>query len=147
MSSPAAAAAAPEFNLSVPAGSNAVYSFVNEEAEESTSWVPHPDLPAGTRGRLVAAVGALPREWLMAPKDGEMFETVQAGQARILGYSLAAGFQTVGGQGSSAIRKHVWCIHHGDSTRNDRQLSARVERDSADPKQIVSTRKRDDTRT
>jgi hypothetical protein len=37
MSSPAAAAAAPEFNLSVPAGSNAVYSFVNEEAEELTS--------------------------------------------------------------------------------------------------------------
>jgi hypothetical protein len=37
MSSPTAAAAAPEFNLSVPAGLNAVYLFVNEEAEESTS--------------------------------------------------------------------------------------------------------------
>jgi hypothetical protein len=62
MSSTAAAAAAPEFNLSVPARPNAVYSFVDEEAEESTSWVPHPDLPVGTRGRLVATIGILPRE-------------------------------------------------------------------------------------
>jgi len=93
MSSTAAAATAPQlFNLCVPARPDAVYTFIDEEAGESTSWLPHPDLPAGTRGRLVAAVGALPRKWLMAPKDGEVFDTAQAGQDRVLSYSLAAGF-------------------------------------------------------
>jgi hypothetical protein len=37
MLSTAAAAAAPEFNLSVPARPNVVYLFVDEEVEESTS--------------------------------------------------------------------------------------------------------------
>jgi hypothetical protein len=145
MSSDAAAAAAiPPFNLCVPTRPEAVYSYIDEEGE-STGWLPHPDLPAGIRGRLVAAVDALPREWLMAPKDGEIFDSVQSGQNRVLGYSLAAGFQSVGGQGSSAVRKNIWCIHHGNLTRNDRKLSERVERDSESPKTIISTRKREDT--
>jgi hypothetical protein len=144
----AAAAAAPgtsaPFNLCSPADSNAVFSYIDEEAEDSVSWCPHPDLPIGIRNRLVEAVGRLPRAWLMPPKDGEFFDTAQAGQDRILGYSLAAGFQTVGGQHSSAVRRNIWCIHHGDRSRNDRGLSERVET-NPQTKKIVSTRKREDT--
>jgi MULE transposase domain len=144
MSSNAVAGASTPYNLSYPALPGAVFSFVDEEAEESVSWFPHPDLPVGTRNRLVEAVGRLPRVWLMPPKDGELFDTAQAGQDRILGYSLAAGFQTVGGQHSSTVRKNIWCIHHGDKSRNDRGLSERVEKDPK-TKKTVSTRKREDT--
>ena len=49
------------------------------------------------------------------------------------------------GQGSKNGRKNIWCIHHGATTRNDRDLSHKVKRDPAD--KIISTRKREDTRT
>ena len=48
-------------------------------------------------------------------------------------------------QGSTKERRNFWCIHHGDKTRNDRGLSATVERDPNDEKIIISSRKRDDT--
>jgi hypothetical protein len=132
------------YNVSVPALPDAVFSFVDEDAEESASWSPHPDLPVGIRNRLVDAVGRQPRAWLMPPSDGELFDSHTDGQARVLGYSLAAGFQTVGEQHSSAERKNVWCIHHGDETRNDRGLSERVVLDPK-TKKVVSTRKRENT--
>jgi hypothetical protein len=43
------------------------------------------------------------------------------------------------------VRKNYCCIHHGSGTRNNRKLSARVERDLNDPKKIISTIKREDT--
>jgi hypothetical protein len=92
MSSNAVAGASTPYNLSYSALPGAIFSFVDEEAEESVSWSPHPDLPVGTRNRLVEAVGRLPRVWLMPLKDGKLFDTAQVGQDRVLGYSLAAGF-------------------------------------------------------
>jgi hypothetical protein len=65
----------------------------------------------------------------MPPVEGELFETLQEAQNRVRDYSLAARFQVVGGQGSTAVRKNLWCIHHGKVTRNDRGLSATVERE------------------
>jgi hypothetical protein len=80
----------------------------------------------------------------MQPREGEVFDTAEAGQQRVLGYSLAAGFQTVGGQASTKIRKNIWCLHHGEKTRDDRDLSHHIEKDSKG--KIISTRKREDTR-
>jgi hypothetical protein len=82
------------YNLLIPALPDMVFSFVDEETEESVSWRPHPDLADGIRNRLVSAIGRQPRAWLMPPKDGELFDSHQAGQDRILGHSLAAGYQT-----------------------------------------------------
>ena len=82
----------------------------------------------------------------MPPVEGELFETLQAAEDRVMGYSLAAGFQIVRGQGSTSIRKNLWCIHHGKKTQNNRGLSEVVERDPKDKKVIISTRKRDDTK-
>jgi hypothetical protein len=94
------------FNLTHPAQPNAVYSYVDEDLDCSVSWSPHPDLILGIRERLVKAVGCLPRMCLMSLFNGEVFETLQAAESRVLGYSLAAGFQIVGGSGLTAIRKN-----------------------------------------
>jgi hypothetical protein len=132
----------PWFNISLEVKSDAVYSYV--EGDEVISWRPHPELPDGIRNPLINAVGCLPRKWLMPPKNGEVFNTFLAGQERVLGHSLAAGFQIVGGQGSTKVRKNIWCIHHGERTQNYRKLSKRVEKDPI-TKEIISTRRRDNT--
>lgn len=134
------------FNLVQPAQPGAVYSYTNEDLDCSVSWTPHPDLISSIRERLVDAVERLPRRYLLPPVDGEVFETLRAAEDRVLGYSLAAGFQIVRGSGCTAIRKNIWCIHHGKKTQNNRGLSEAVERDPKDKKIIVSTRKRDDTK-
>jgi len=46
---------------------------------------------------------------------------------------------------TTPIRKIYQCIHHGGATRNTRKLSDRVERDSDNPKVIISSRKRNNT--
>jgi hypothetical protein len=132
----------PWFNISLKVESDAVFSYF--EDEEVVNWRPHPELPESIRNPLIDAVGRLPRKWLMPPKDGEVFDTFLTGQERVLSHSLAAGFQTVGGQGSTKVRKNIWCIHHGEKARNDRRLSERVEKDPV-TKEIISTRHRDDT--
>jgi hypothetical protein len=136
----------PAFNVSVPARPDATFVYVDKTSEDrSASWCPHPDLEPGIRDRLVIAVGRLSRSWLMPPEDGEVFNTMEEGEARLLGHSLAAGYQTVRGQGSKGGRRNIWCVHHGEATRNDRDLSHHVERN--DMSKIISTRKREDTRT
>jgi hypothetical protein len=135
----------PTFNVSAPALPNHTFIYVDEESGDSVSWCPHPDLEEGIRDRLVDAVGRVPRKWLLPPKDGEVFNTYQEGQQRVLSYSLAAGFQSVGGQGSHALRKNIWCIHHGEKTRNGRGLSHKVVKDKTG--EIISSRKREDTHT
>jgi hypothetical protein len=97
----------------------------------------------GIRNRLIEAVRRVPEAWLLPPQDGEVFDTAEEGQQRVLDHSLAAGFQTVGGQGSHAERKNIWCIHHGKETRNDRGLVHKVQKDSKG--KIISNRKREDT--
>jgi hypothetical protein len=135
----------PIFNVSAPALPNHTFIYVDEESGDSVSWCPHPDLAEGIRDRLIDAVGRVPRKWLLPPKNGEVFDTYQEGQQRVLSYSLAAGFQSVGGQGSHALRKNIWCIHHGEKTRNGRGLSHKVMKDKTGD--IISSRKREDTHT
>jgi hypothetical protein len=67
---------------------------------------------------FVEAVSRLPRKRLLPPQDGETFDTFEEGQQRYLRHSLAAGYQTVGGQGSTALRKNIWYKHHKDETAN-----------------------------
>lgn len=71
------------FNISLEAQNDAVSTFLNND--KIVSWRPHPQLPDGIRNPLVEAVGRMPRAWLMPPKTGEIFDTYQAGQARVLG--------------------------------------------------------------
>jgi hypothetical protein len=116
------------FNVSLEPHDEAVFNYVNDQ-DEVTSWRPYPELPKGIRDRLVEAVSRLPRAWLMPLKDGEVFNTYQASQARVFSYSLAAGFMSVSGQGLTAIRKNIRCIYYGKRPRNDGDLSSRVEKD------------------
>ena len=132
----------PWFNISLEARDDAVFTYVDND--EIVCWRPHPELPDSIRNPLVEAVGRLPLSWLLPPRHGETFDTYQEGQERVLGHSLAAGFQSVGGQGSTTVRKNIWCIHHGDKTQNNRKLSERVERDPA-TRDVISTHQRDDT--
>jgi hypothetical protein len=143
---PAASRSDPSFNVSVPALPDGLFSYHDEDLDISVSWSPHPSLVTGIRQRVVEAVDRLPREWLAPPIEGELFDSAQDAEARLDGYSLVAGFQIVTGHGSTKIRRNFQCKHHGDRTRNDRGLEARVERDPKDKKIIVSNRKRDDTR-
>ena len=50
----------------------------------------------------------------------------------------------MGGQGSTALRKNIWCKHHGDETANWRKLSQKVVKDNTG--KAISSRKREDTR-
>ena len=115
----------PWFNISLEVKSDAVYSYV--EGDKVISWHPYPELPDGIRNPLINAVGYLPRKWLIPPKNDEVFNTFLTGQERVISHSLAAGFQIVGGQGSTKVRKNIWCIHYRERTQNDRKLSERVE--------------------
>jgi hypothetical protein len=81
----------PAFNVSIPALSDGLFSYHDEDLDISVSWSPHPNLVPGIRQRVVEAVGRLPREWLAPPIDGELFDTVQDAEARVQGHSLAAG--------------------------------------------------------
>jgi hypothetical protein len=47
----------------------------------------------------------------MPPKNGEVFDTFLTRQERVLSYSLAAGFQIVGGQGSTKVRKNIYVMN------------------------------------
>jgi hypothetical protein len=94
----------PTFNVSVPTRPDRVFIIRNKEENLSTSWCPNPDLEPGIRNRLIKAVGRMPREFLLPPRDVKVFDTIEAGEIRLLGHSLAAGYQTVRGQGSKGGR-------------------------------------------
>jgi hypothetical protein len=131
----------PSSNLVFSARPGAVDVYL--AGEDSVSWSPHPNLVPGIRNRL-EAVGRLPSSWLTRLQDGEVLNTAEQGQQRVLCRSLASGLRSVGGQGSYSRRKNIWCIHHGEKTRNDRDLSFHIGKNYAD--NIISTRKRENTR-
>jgi hypothetical protein len=81
------------FNLSIPALPDAIFVYVDKNNDDtSVSWSPHADLAPGIRNRLINAVSRLSKTWLMPPQDGEVFDIFEAGQQRVLEYSLATGF-------------------------------------------------------
>jgi hypothetical protein len=100
------------------------------------SWAPAAGLTATDREALVKAVARVPPAWLLAPREGELFDGPEAVYARLQGYALGAGFAVVKGQGSTPVRKNYWCIHHGTKTQNNRKLSESVEKDPGNPKVI-----------
>jgi hypothetical protein len=105
-------------NLAVPALPGVLFSYFNEDLDNSASWSPRPDLIAGIRTRLVDAVRKLPRRYLLPPIDGELFESLPEAEERLLGYYLTAGFQVVGGSGGKiGAKKNFLCLHHGNRLR------------------------------
>ena len=78
--------------MSIPTRLDRVFIIRDKEENLSTSWCPNPDLKLGIRNRLIKAVGRIPREFLLPPRDGEVFNTIKVGEIRLLGYSLAAGY-------------------------------------------------------
>jgi hypothetical protein len=134
------------FNVCMGSHPDAVFSYRDDDLDVVVSWLPHPNLVPGTRQRVIDAVGLLPRAWLVPPMEGEVFNSAQDAEARVLGYSLAAGFQIVTGQGSTRIRRNFQCKHHGEKPQNNRKLEDTVTRDPKDKKIIISNRKRNDTR-
>lgn len=109
------AAQKPWFNISLASRDGADDDTDDDDAEV-INWRPHPEPPKGIRNPLVEADGRLPRARLMPPRNGEVFDKYQAGQERGLGHSLVAKFHSISRQGSKAIRKNVWCVHHGGRT-------------------------------
>jgi hypothetical protein len=108
-------------------------------------WSPPSSLTDTARNALIKAVDRVPSAWQLPPRDGELFDRPAEVYAHLQGYALSTGFAVVGGLGSTSVRKNYLCIHHGDSTQNNRKLSIRIKKDPVNPKVIVSSRKRDDT--
>jgi hypothetical protein len=76
----------------VPTLPNVVFSYFNEDLDYSINWSPYLDFLLGIRNRLIKAVRWLPRRYLTPLINGELFESLQAAEDRVIGYSLAAGF-------------------------------------------------------
>ena len=107
------------FNVCMGSHPDAVFSYRDDDLDVIVSWLPHPNLVPGTRQRVIDAVSLLPWAWLVPPMEGEVFNSAQDAEARVLGYSLAAGFQIVTGQGSTRIRRNFQCKHHGEKPQNN----------------------------
>lgn len=103
-------------------------------ASDTPVWSPPSGLTDTARNALIKGVDRVPSAWLLPPQDGELFDRPTEVYARLQGYALSTGFAVVGGSGSTSVRKNYLCIHHGDSTQNNRKLSARVEKDPVNPK-------------
>jgi hypothetical protein len=112
---------------------------------ESSLWAAPAGLTATARDALTKAVARVPPAWVLPLEDGELFDRPEEVYSRLQGYALGAGFAVVKRQGTTPVRKNYWCIHHGTQTRNDRKLSENVEKDPANPKVIISSRKKEDT--
>lgn len=95
------------YNVVMPAPANAIFTYSDERG--TVGWLPHPGLTDSLRNDLTAAVGQSPRAWLFPPEDGELFDQPEHAFARLQGYSLAAGFCVVKGQGTTPVRKNYWC--------------------------------------
>jgi hypothetical protein len=105
-------------------------------------WTAHPDCPQHVKIELETRVRSFPSSFLLAPVDGEVFENADLCQERLQGWALSQGFaivRTSGSMKAARQRFEFHCIHHGDDTRNSRQLERHVERDEED--NVTSRRK------
>jgi hypothetical protein len=92
--------------------------------------------------RLKLALEPSPLLFLKEPADGEVFDNVELCRERLQGFAFAQGFAIVKKSGSMNQKRprfYFHCIHHGESTRNYRQLEEHVERDE---EQEVTTRRK-----
>jgi hypothetical protein len=71
-------------------------------------------------------VNAMPAEWLIPPRTGEVFDSILLCKRRLRGFSLAKGFDIVQmGEGNARVPgARFLCIHHGKATRNWRRPRA-----------------------
>jgi hypothetical protein len=98
-----------------------------------------PSMPAHLRPALDRAITAIPAPWLLAPKSGEVFKDKAHYMKRLQAVALAQGFAVVTTK-SDNQRVIFRCIHHGEETRNYRELKSRVVKDAAG--KTVSKRQR-----
>jgi len=111
----------------------------------TAGWRAPPGCPEHVRYTLERAVNAYPAEWLEEPISGEVFDSVNECQERLVAYSLSQGFDIIVTNSATkpAPRATYCCTHHGEETRNWRKLSRTVERD--EDGSIVSDRQREHT--
>ena len=62
------------------------------------SWVPTAGLTATACEALVKAVARIPLAWLLAPREGELFDSPDEVYARLQGFTLGVGFVVIKGQ-------------------------------------------------
>jgi hypothetical protein len=72
-----------------------------------------------------------PSAWILHPQSGELFDNLDHCNRRLRDYAFAEGFDIIrkGGKSKSNPSWRFRYVHHGEKTRNDRKLEARVERD------------------
>ena len=71
--------------------------------QSTPTWRAKPRCPRHLVAVLERAVNALPSEWLLPPRTGEIFDSIEHCRRRLQGYSLAEGFEVVQtGGGTSA---------------------------------------------
>ena len=96
----------------------------------SSAWSAKPGCPDHLRLPLERAVNALPIEFLEDPADGEVFSSLEECERRLIGLSLAQGFDIV--KTTSATKPTpgatFCCVFHGIETRNWRNLEATIEK-------------------
>ena len=99
-------------------------------SDQSTpTWHAKPGCPRHLIAVLERAVNALPSEWLLPPRTGEIFDSIEHCRRRLQGYSLAEGFEVVqtGGGTKQNSAARFECSKYGEITRNWRKLEPRVE--------------------
>lgn len=112
----------------------------------TTQWSAHPQCPTHLRGEVEAHVRAFPASFLKEPIAGEVFDNVDLCRERLQGFAFAQGFAVVQTSGSikqARPRFDFQCIHHRDSTRNNRKLEEHIQRDKE--KQITTRRTQEAT--
>jgi hypothetical protein len=84
-------------------------------------------------------------DWLLLPKEGEVFGSGKECLARLQDFALSRGF-TIVTIASTANRFRFACIHHGEQTRNWCKLEKYVQKDPEN-NQIISRQQKEDTFT
>ena len=86
----------------------------------TTGWRAPPGCPEHVRYTLERAVNAYLVEWLKEPISGEVFDSIDECQERLVAYSLSQGFDIIitNSANKPAPRATYYYIHHGEETRN-----------------------------
>ena len=95
-------------------------------------WHAKPGCAEHHRAAIERIINTLPPSWLLKPTSGELFDGLEGCNRRLLGYTLAEGFDIVR-KGGGSKKNPSWrfrCVFYGERTRNDRELEARIERNT-----------------
>jgi hypothetical protein len=109
-------------------------------------WTAHPNCPQHVKIELEKPVRPFPPSFLLAPVDGEVFESADLCRERLQGWALSQGFAVVRTSGSLKQKQPHFefrYIHHGAETSDTRKLEKHVERDKEG--RITSRRKQEAT--